>query len=373
MRRAHLVVFLWHSSVCVAAASQQSYLTVRVRFTYQSQSTNLGEWLNLFTLCLTPLIAHIVLGISDPVLLKPTQPRWHDILPHFNPVSIMWRYLTIADRRFRSKKWDQKDMAACNAVFWNGNKWDGSEAMMIQSRDLATKLPASTHVRLFSASGLGTLVVILQAVQFIYSLTQLLVPKSTTRFSDGLPSIFFPLAFLGLVRILAAPWLSNEYGYTEIEQWRLSVNEMHLMLRPEVQQRLLDCRSGRGRRYRICWFLLILILWSVTLVTCTRGMLWNDLAKGSPWPGYFSLSNLLIRSFYMVLAFSFFLIHNAYLFTGRTATTVIPCIHAIWYKVYTLLLILFAVACIVVNALETCIEECGSPITYPKPLTFCDM
>src|SRR4051794_38615786 len=101
-------------------------------FTYQSAGISLTQWIELFTLCLAPLIAHVAGGAPSPTILRPRTeaPHWTARLPHFNPISIIWRYYAIADRRARARKWCEQDMAACSAVFWDGERrrWDGSEA-----------------------------------------------------------------------------------------------------------------------------------------------------------------------------------------------------------------------------------------------------
>jgi hypothetical protein len=41
-----------------------------VYFTHQSQSLNADDWFTLATLCLAPLIAHIIAGVPSPTYLK---------------------------------------------------------------------------------------------------------------------------------------------------------------------------------------------------------------------------------------------------------------------------------------------------------------
>ena len=66
-------------------------------FQYQSQNLNLGNWVELLTLCLAPLIAHIVAGAPRIVYLRNQRPQWHDYLVHYNPTSIGWRHFAIVD------------------------------------------------------------------------------------------------------------------------------------------------------------------------------------------------------------------------------------------------------------------------------------
>lgn len=86
-------------------------------FTYQASGILFVEWINLFTLCLAPLIVHIVAGVPSPVYLSNPRPRWHERLGHYNPTSILWRYFSVIDRRTRSKACNSANMAASNANF----------------------------------------------------------------------------------------------------------------------------------------------------------------------------------------------------------------------------------------------------------------
>ena len=96
----------------------------KILFTYQSQGIPFPTWFDQITLCLAPLVAHVAGGVVSPTLLPSSTPppRWSARLPHFNPISIVWRYYIIGDRRLRARSWDQADMAASNAVFWDGER-----------------------------------------------------------------------------------------------------------------------------------------------------------------------------------------------------------------------------------------------------------
>src|SRR5436190_10471096 len=102
-----------------------------VLFTHQSQQIRFQSWCLYITLCFAPLIAHVVAGVSSPIVVPPDskEPPWTACLPHYNPISIIWRWFAIADRRLRARDWDAADMAACNAIFWDAEKarWDGSK------------------------------------------------------------------------------------------------------------------------------------------------------------------------------------------------------------------------------------------------------
>jgi hypothetical protein len=100
---------------------QAKPIVPHIIFTYQSQGIPLNTWVELITTCLAPLLVHVAGGVSsitpfssssssssyysnDPGALSPLLPSWTVRLPHFNPISIVWRYYAIADRRARAKE-----------------------------------------------------------------------------------------------------------------------------------------------------------------------------------------------------------------------------------------------------------------------------
>jgi hypothetical protein len=60
------------------------------------------------------------------------------------------------------------------------------------------------------------------------------------------------------------------------------------------------------------------------------------------------------------------LIITAYILLGQTSSTIIPCIHSAWYKVYTLLLMTLALTIIIIAAIETRLSRNGVVTTYPE-------
>lgn len=115
---------------------------------YQSQDIALSEWVTLLTLCLAPLIAHVVVGTPSPSYLCTSRPKWHEWICHYNPTSVLWRYTAITDRRIRARFWNRADLAATNALFWTPRGWDGSEAMVQHS----LTAPISRSTRGFPSS-----------------------------------------------------------------------------------------------------------------------------------------------------------------------------------------------------------------------------
>ena len=343
---------------------------------YQSQGITLTVWVEWFTLCLAPVIGHVAGGVvSSTVIGSPPRPTsWTARLPLFNPVSILWRYYAIADRRLRARSWDERDLAACNAVFFDSDqgRFDGSEEIMISSREWMAKIPESKHVQLLSASLFTTIILTIQGIQAIYLIVTNLIPNAPnetnagtlhkTTILPGLPYIFVPIGCLGFLRLPAAFWLSNDFGYLQTWQipgsWEPSqpqkrsqkvvATDNGLPVSNCVEDRLHGRRSWRGVILRIFWVLTILPLMGVSAASCTKA-LWAV----SPSGRYVSLSRLLLTIMWISITSGTLLIHTFYIATGRTNSTIIPCIHARWYKIYTALVILIAFSAFVVSAMET--------------------
>jgi hypothetical protein len=381
-----------------------------VLFTPQSQHILFQDWFDYITLCFAPLIAHIVGGVSSPIPIPSDSkmPSWSACLPHFNPISIIWRWYAIADRRFRAYNWDAADMAACNAVFWDSEKarWDCSEEVMLRSRAWLIKVPEQTHVPLLSASSLTTVVLTLQGVQAILIIYSSFDPDSTYHAYQGLSNVFIPIGILGLMRLPAALWLSDDYGYLDIAQIAddsgRNAAETSAVMTEEVGDRLLELaprtskranathtttivsplsttlsnlseitttdkrrlhsnHSPRGLAYRVWWFLSITGLLSFAAVS-TSHLIWGN----SQSFRYISLSHLLTDILYFVLSAASVLITSTYIFLGRTTSTLIPWIHATWYKMFTMVLAALGLVIVLVSALETRQLYNGNLSTLPE-------
>lgn len=368
-------------------------------FTYQSQAINVTTWFDYITVCLAPLIAHVAGGVSpttpfsssssssgDPrAPSSSSMPSWTAHLPHFNPISILWRYYAIADRRVRAKDWDSADMAACNAVFWDvaTGRFDGSEEIMVKSRAWLTKVPDHSHVQLLSASGLTSVVLTLQATQAMFLIVAALVPNVPYGFGDGLPYVFFPLACLGLPRLVAAFWLSGDYGYLNAENLELvrgvtrsSVGTAekaatgHVVeylvgeerpVEASVSDRLYGRHCSRGIVYRIFWIVSSGALLGTSATATSE--LWWGYPENFP---YTSMSHLMLMGMYFVTSSTALLIYCTYVLMGRTHTTLIPCIHSTWYKIFTIILMAMALVTVISYFLETRQLLDGTTTTYPE-------
>jgi hypothetical protein len=150
--------------------------------------------------------AHVIFGLAKPFMLSDQLPRWTDRLAQFNPITIVWRWYAIVYHRIRANDWDRADMAASNAIFWNG-----SEEIRSISRDWVTKIPEKTHVSFVSPSTLATIAMTLQRAGALQHISQ--IGTSNWRAPGlALPNIFYPIAVLSFARLPASIWLSSDYG-----------------------------------------------------------------------------------------------------------------------------------------------------------------
>ncbi|PMD13404.1 hypothetical protein NA56DRAFT_651851 [Hyaloscypha hepaticicola] len=303
-----------------------------------------SQWLTILTACLAPLVVHIAAGVPRPTIIGSKEeaqekPPWSDLLPHFNPVSILWRYYAIADRRLRSRDWGKEEMAATNALFWDGSHWDGSEAIMIRSRSFPSHLADSSHVDLVSVSTLKTITMVIQGAYFAY------IISAQDDVAD-VSSFFAPLAIIGLFRLQSALWLSDEAVYLFFGSWEAPVTTTPFGTR--ISEALHSTRSWRGVVFRSWWIVSALGLVAFDLYNCVGD--WKTWT--SPDRCLFA-SALVQRVFYTVFTLGILGIHSFYVLRGRSCTTIIPCIHSRWYKVYTYLMIALAVVGIAIGCVET--------------------
>jgi hypothetical protein len=342
----------------------------------------------MLTVCLAPLVTHVVFGFAKPVLLSDRLPRWTDRLAQFNPITIVWRWYSIVYRRIRAHSWDRVDMAASNAIFWNGNRWDGSEEMMHISRDWVTKVPKKTHVSLVSSSTLATIAMTLQGAGALVHLVQI----GTSNWQApglALPNIFYPIAILSFARLPASIWLSSDYGYSSqgASSTKHSISSPEIELGPDEpsnatysvpgstvwhdppfttpqsssKSRLGPASTTGARLWQIFGLL-------SALLGCGACTYWSVVASGpKPFVIVTSASSLAVRMLYFVLSVSGLCIFVCYILRGQAASTVIPCMNSLWYKSLNVLIISLAFVAFVLGALETKISVTGTPITYGVP------
>jgi hypothetical protein len=126
-----------------------SYIGGPDYFSYQFYTFDFAEWITLLTLCLAPLLVHVITGVLSIAHLSHSRPCWHNLLPLYHPTTILWRYMVLVDRRIRAVAWDVGDLAAANTVFWTPNGWDGDEQIAASSRRYLTRPPEIERLRSF--------------------------------------------------------------------------------------------------------------------------------------------------------------------------------------------------------------------------------
>jgi hypothetical protein len=353
-----------------------------IQFSYQSQSIQFTEWISLLTLCLAPLIAHIIAGVPTPIYLSRKRPPWHSFVGHFNPMSILWRYFVITDRRVRAKHWTSIDMAANCALFWSSNGWDGSEEMMLRSRAFCTRVPSLRRISFVSVSMATTVIVTVQGIQSVYSPIQGYFDGNYA-FGLSFDSIFYSLAFLGLMRIPAAFWLTEDFSYADINQMqRADREEMEdleletIVTKSPPRTRTLsdiglltaDSELPTSLEEMFypsnCWR--SMLIRAIFLTPLIGSMALSTAYIGQSQPGYgnfFTGTHLVLILFYLVVTVGAVVIFLIYFWKGNTGNTVLPCIEEMWYKIYTGTLIFLAVVAVVISGLETRKTKCGTYTT----------
>lgn len=274
-------------------------------------------------------------------------------------------------------------MAASNAIFWDGYHWDGSEEMIQRSRDLCIRAPKHHHIDPLSGSTIVTIIVTLQGVQAIYSIIYGSVsPTASYSASVAISTIFYPLASLSLLRLPAALWLTNDYAYRHNEDWDLpggseielgpnvgkqSESAPALIVRPTMSSMSGPIDPDRFHNHRT-WPSIILRSFYLIMV---MGLLALCLYELLSEVGYATQSPWTATNFTLVLTFLLFLavttgILLAYIILDRCRTTIIPCITATWYKVYTGLLFAAMFTVFVLAAIESRKSPCGAYTTYTE-------
>ncbi|KAI0888305.1 uncharacterized protein GGS22DRAFT_95853 [Annulohypoxylon maeteangense] len=346
---------------------------------YQSGDIAFPEWCSLLTLCLAPLIAHIAAGFPAPSYLSSRPPKWHESIALYNPTSILWRYAAITDRRIRAKAWDRKDMAGTNALFWTSQGWDGSQEMITLSLPHCTHLPQHNRINLFSSEFIKTAIVTLQGVQALVGLGLALGDGKNSKSGFvaymGVDLIFFPLAFIGLVRLFCAFWLTDDFAYsTSTPQTGLNGSELQAMTTKDCERRIsldsllheelsapivaedrfLPTSYWASRAFRAIFLLPTFLL----LAICLMFMIQPGGGK------QFTLTAFLVALFYFIFLTTTIFICGYYLVRGHTST-ILPCLGTRWYEAYTGILVGMILVIFVISCIETRHTACGKWTSAP--------
>lgn len=338
---------------------------------YQSQDISFSDWITLLTLCFAPLIAHIFSGAPSPSILVPARPRWHDYVVLFNPTAIIYRYGAIVDRRIRAYKWELVDVAAANALFWTAHGWDGSENMVTSSLPCCALLPDSTTMNVLSVSMLKTIITTLQGVQAAVGLAGAMAGTlSEIPDQPGLDFAFGPLAVLGLLRLVASTWLSDDFAYSSVTSGATSIMMQEI---PQTRQRgmscdslLQDCRSHMVTelRYRPRSFwpsrIFRLLFSTILLAAWTLALCWTLIPDKVLGRSLSNTTTTFVQTVFYFITFSATaIIYLWYSVQGQATSTILPCVSRPWFKVYSILWMLFAAILVILSSIETHKTRCG--------------
>ncbi|KAI3332881.1 hypothetical protein F4824DRAFT_474012 [Ustulina deusta] len=338
------------------------------------------DWVTLLTLCFAPLVAHIVAGAPRPSYIYNKRPDWHERICHYNPTSIMWRYFSILDRRLRTRTWSPLDLAATNALFWTERGWDGSDQMITRSLPHCTYIPSHARAEIFSDETFKSVVTALQGIQALYLFIAAFLPTHGSDFySLGADQIFFPLSVLGLLRLLAAPWLSRDYRYTsrvdvnatlaskfnepdEADDNRLSLESLIQFpaAKAITQDHYRQVSCWRSRLFRALYMTTLLGIWSMTLL-----WIFPIPLSDKEFEKEFTITSFSAAIFYLILLAVSVSVHAYYFITGQITSTIIPCASHLWYKIYTVILFVFMTVILIVSLSETTKTVCGKYTSLP--------
>ncbi|ORY64972.1 uncharacterized protein BCR38DRAFT_342363 [Pseudomassariella vexata] len=344
---------------------------------YQSQNLSFSDWVSLSTLCLSPLIIHIVSGVPPRLsYLTSSRPGLLDRICLYNPTSIIWRYIAIADRRIRCRSWGPAERAASNAVFWTSQGWDGSEEMVTASLPFCTRLPENFSI--FSTEAIKTLIITLQGTQAVYALFGAVAGRLNPGGNIGLDQVFFPLAVLGLLRLCAAAWLTDDYMYEAKDFTSQTVTvSVSVPLNPMARRNdLVDSQHIHvppqgpfkpisywpSRMFRILYLVPCIGIW----IIC--GLIVIPWRTTTSIIYFYTTSTFALGLLYLFGLTVSVLLYAYYFLRGRTTTTIIPCVSSPWYKAYTLLLMAFMVVIMVISSIETRLTVCGKYTSTPGEL-----
>lgn len=233
------------------------------------------------------------------------------------------------------------------------------------------RLPEHTHVEVASLTTLKTVITTLQGVSALYLLIGAIsgaaLPGVAIGF--GIDAVFFPLAILGLLRLCAAMWLTEDFVYQRDGLRNITPTETivqtHRTLLPKDSGMELDrqptaleplitspfetagfkspAQSWKSHLFRIFFLLLLGGVWTLALLIITP-VLGDTL--------FFTTTTFVLGLFYFVFITVSLILYTFYFIRGQTTTTILPCISSTWYRMYTLLLMGLMVVLIFIASIE---------------------
>jgi hypothetical protein len=273
-------------------------------------------------------------------------------------------------------------MAASNAYFWTAHGWDGSMQMMERSRPYSLRLPSHHRVRTFSGSALTTVIITVQGVMAIKTLIDGLTGSGVTYSQTiNVGSIFYPLAVFGLLRISAAMWLTDDYLYHgDIDTLRTNTSSMSDVIPSKADPSLVEVRaqttmslleptesySPEQFHRTNSWRSIIFRIVYLVPVCCLLAICFIYMVPRSADDSSLSATTFVMVLFYTIfLSVSVFVL-GFYFLKGHSTSSIIPCCNAIWYKIYSAILIALTLVLVIISTLETRKSPCGSYTTYPN-------
>ena len=234
-------------------------------------------------------------------------------------------------------------------------------------RRFQNRVPRRSIVNPLSSSAIKTLIVTLQGVGALYTIT-----RADYALHLSLATIFSPLAILGLLRLPAALWLTDDRAFSDLndlvtkgtmlDQQSIpatrSTSTSNLLFTLEDDPATIRFRPANGLHAlstRVFYVLIILALTGYTL---------SNLSQIRP-SSYLTTTYVINLTYYCFLMVSASLILTFYVVRGNTTSITIPCITSTWYRIYTAVLFLGMLVMFMFGMIETRNTWCGTWTTYP--------
>jgi len=338
---------------------------IRFFFTLQSSKLTFTEWIWLLTLAFAPLLAHLFVGGPQIVILGSNRARWLDVMCLYNPTTIIWRYYSIAVRRTTYRKWTPYDAAVANVAFWTDRSWDGSLNIAKEARPSCTKVGTRSRIRVISKSAAQSVIVALQGAQTVTDSAQ------GRQNGDGgeeisVCTIFTFISVIGLLRLLVAPWLVDDFSFADYDEDRMLVPSKAVDVKredgpvtPKTSRTPEHPRGWRVWAIRACFVVPLTAHFTLTLLLLVpfkgKGLIYTATCLA-----------LIVFMTYLASATLCIMIWSMY--HEQDTCVVLPVVNSAWYKVYTLSVYAGLLVLLLLSCLETRRTFCGVYTTFPKHL-----
>lgn len=352
---------------------------LNVEVTQNPQKLPFNEWAAILTLCLAPLIAHLIAGAPQVVLLHNSQPKWHDSMAIYNPLSIMWRYYAIAERGISTMSVSSTELAAVNVVYWTKDGWSGEEEYIRQGQSLCIRSPPRVVERIISAGGLKTVIVAIQGVAAVGSLVPGALSSNT---SISLADIFMGLALLGLSRMPAAYWLTDDYHIIHLFDSTRHQNDQQQILRTQTlvpllqkqghkvssfpaEEQVVEISPNSPSRYSIGLGAIVVRIIYMSLALLLLGLAMYQIVPTIIYDETLSLTAFWMAIGYTLYALSGACIYLPYFCKRNPQSLCMPCVNEVWYKALSAVFAMVAIGGLVAGCLETSRRLDGKYTSYP--------